>query len=279
MFGNRNITKTGNLFGRIIVALLVVITVSSIWGGCSDSTDDRKATMESELYKTYGKSLECISIYYDNGYYKGMCCDEDGVLFDAKLHHKTMELYSDCYAERLAGLRFTEEMTGYIDGTFNECTVLAYVSGETHDDDEDIIKMIASDSFDADDFIEYTVESDGEAAFNLSYYIFVKNDGSGASDYRTEYEKLDEALGKASDELQASHNYRFPIGVRMFFVSDEQYSEITGYINNYGKIDEDWWHSIEGYPEKKYNRIIAFGYEDAPSVDEDEYIELRKEIN
>ena len=263
------------LIGGMVMASLISFS------GCNKNNDEElESIIEEALETKYAEEFECINFWgIGKNYYNGVCYpkDEPDLLFET-LFYSDGRIAADYYSTALVAKKLSNEFDNSLGEYLGEHFTYCYNNGGLHD--ERTAAYIINGDFTLEYYFERINEvySGNNHKFELYYDICVET-----SELNPNYEEEWNAIIKAIEhvrEIGAQNGTELSFRINLYFVPADMYEECMKYFKNNAQIRSDFENMIEGYPEKKYNRVIKFDIKNSvPTITKNEYVELRKETN
>lgn len=266
-----------SFFAIIMMGVMVISTVSL--GGCGKSEEKLKEIIETTLEEKYDEEFVCLDVWVNGGdSYYGVCYPKNNqeLLFEC-LFYTNGDLISDGYASRVISERFSKKLHDLIGDSFNECFVYCYNNGDMFDDMT--VQKIKDDEFTLDYYFKKRLETTNDNKITLNYTICFNTSAANKLTYEDEYDLILKSLKQIkqnSDVYGAELSFR----MNLCFVPENIYNKCVDYFKENAQIKSSFQDMIEGYPERKYKRLIKFDIGiDIYKLTKDEYVKLRKEVN
>lgn len=247
--------------------------------GCGFHTENQlKQILENALYEKYGEEFVCLNVWGKAGdSYYGVCYPKsnDKLMFESLFYSKG-NLICDYYPKSIVSNELSKEFDNALNHSFGNHFTYCYSNGGIYD--EDTAQKIKDNEFTLSYYFKQYSNTYASNEMELNYTICIDT-----SDIRIDYDEEWNSILNAINSIQEIGNTNeIDLSFRMniYFVPNNIFNKCIEYFKENAQIRSSFQDIIEGYPEKKYKRLIRFdvGMDIFP-ITKEEYINQRKEVN
>lgn len=240
----------------VAVVLLVFLLIGYFLFGTEINREKHTKQLLSEKY---GEEFEVLDTWSNGGNaYFALCyptADRD-LLFEASFNLKSKK-FRDEYPQSIVSKELKTIVTPKLNNIFGECYSCPFIGSVDS-------KITNKSDVTIENFVIKTKSYDGPSSF---YNIAVNCNKLFSDDFTKEYESLTQCL-REMEEIG------FDSVFHIYFLPEKSYFNFIEYYKTHYQVRGSFDEIIKGSVE------IGFGYRDGKlNITEDEYIELRKEVN
>lgn len=266
---------------KITILIITCLFAMTTLSGCTTETSV-KNMIEEALEKRYGEEFVCHDTWYDNdgAYYTtsyyGLCSPKDSpdILFEVLINDEG-RLWRDEYVSMTASKEFTNLFNEYVGNNWGEHYTYCYNYGMIYD--EMTVPCFINGEFSLESYRKHIISLFDDNRLTL-YYTICVNTSNQHDDAAKEYKTLINALKHIYD-ITKSQGIELKFSLDIYFINSDVYHNCVDYIQNNAILRSDFCEIVDGKPHLKHECVIQIECENGKvSIDENEYIALRKEF-
>jgi len=268
--------KTFMMIGVILLSGLLNLT------GCSKrySEKELKEIVQVALENKYQEEFICLDVWSSGGEgFQSVCYPKSNrdLLFET-ICLKDGNLVRDGYAASIVSKEFSEKFDNEVGSSLGTHFTYCNNAGNMYDDVT--AEKISNGEFTLDYFFSTRLETHNNNELELYYTICFDTSGAGQLSFGDEYDEIINALENIKENANTEYGIELSYRMNLYFVPKDIYDDCIDYFEKNAEIRSVFQDMIEGYPVRKFNRLIKFdvGLNIFP-ITKDEYINQREEVN